>query len=195
MPFGLPPETTEDQMRKVMLKMGIRCDDGYVYFNELLYRCMRRKYGDFRLNRKLQIIELKTQYRIYNITLKQRSFVQKQEIYEQFFSTMIGNGKSSNPFLLQMYFHISFNTWLNYSRQCAKRERHYIKEEKKRVKAVEDNVAFFPTEFEEDQEQLIEVTVEIDEVVYYTSEEEQEPLVDDYIKGFNRSSIQTGNSR
>jgi hypothetical protein len=49
---------------------------------------------------------------------------------------MIGNGKSSNPFLLQMYFHISFNTWLNYSRKCAKRERHYIKEEKKRMKAV-----------------------------------------------------------
>jgi len=41
-PFGLPAETTDDQMKKVMLKMGIRCDDGYVYFNELLYRCMRR---------------------------------------------------------------------------------------------------------------------------------------------------------
>lgn len=68
---------------------------------------------------------------------------------------MIGNGKSSNPFLLQMYFHISFNTWLNYSRKCAKRERHYIKEEKKRVKAITENVAFYPVEFEEDQEQLI----------------------------------------
>lgn len=74
MPFGLPPETTDDQMKKIMLKMGIRSDDGYIYFNELLYRCMRRMYGSFKLNRKMQIIELKTQYKIYNITLQVRSF-------------------------------------------------------------------------------------------------------------------------
>lgn len=60
MPLGLPADTPDDQMKKVMLKMGIRCDDGYVYFNELLYRCMRRQYGNFRLNRKMQILELKT---------------------------------------------------------------------------------------------------------------------------------------
>ena len=53
MPLGLPADTTDDQMKKIMLKMGIRCDDGYVYFNELLYRCMRRQYGSFRLNRKM----------------------------------------------------------------------------------------------------------------------------------------------
>jgi len=88
----------------------------------------------------MQIIELKTQYRIFNITLNQRNIIslaQLKEVHETFLKTMIGNGKSSNPFLLQMYFHISFNTWLNYSRKCAKRERHYIKEEKKRMKAVE----------------------------------------------------------
>ena len=64
-PLGLPAETTDDQMKKIMLKMGVRCDDGYIYFNELLYRCMRRLYGSFRLSRAMQIIELKTQYRIY----------------------------------------------------------------------------------------------------------------------------------
>lgn len=58
MPLGLPLDTSEDQMKKVMLKMGIRCDDGYVYFNELLYRCMRRQYGSFRLNRRMQIHEV-----------------------------------------------------------------------------------------------------------------------------------------
>lgn len=69
MPIGLPPETTDDQMKKIMLKMGIKCDDGYIYFNELLYRCMRRLYGTFKLNRKMQIHELKTQYAIYQIKL------------------------------------------------------------------------------------------------------------------------------
>ena len=52
-PIGLPTDLTEDQMKKIMLKMGIKCDDGYVYFNELLYRCMRRRYGSFKLNRRM----------------------------------------------------------------------------------------------------------------------------------------------
>jgi len=45
--------------------MGIKSDDGYVYFNELLYRCMRRQYGQFKLNKQMQIHELKTQYKIF----------------------------------------------------------------------------------------------------------------------------------
>lgn len=53
MPIGLPADTTDDQMKKIMLKMGIKCDDGYIYFNELLYRCMRRRYGSFALNKKM----------------------------------------------------------------------------------------------------------------------------------------------
>jgi len=30
--------------------MGIKSDSGFIYFNELLYRCMRRKYGNFKVN-------------------------------------------------------------------------------------------------------------------------------------------------
>lgn len=56
-------------MKKTMIKMDIRCDDGFIYFNELLYRCMRRAYGNFKLNKRMQIIELKTQYRIMGKTL------------------------------------------------------------------------------------------------------------------------------
>lgn len=59
-PIGLPQEMTDNDIRKVMLKMGIRSDNGYVYFNEFLYRCMRRQYGNFKLGRKLQIRELTT---------------------------------------------------------------------------------------------------------------------------------------
>jgi len=47
-------------MKRQMLKMGIRCDDGFIFFNELLYRCMRRQYGNFKLNKRMQIVELKT---------------------------------------------------------------------------------------------------------------------------------------
>lgn len=84
MPFGLPPETSDDQLKKIMLKMGVRCDDGYVYFNELLYRCMRRQYGSFKLNKRMQIEELKTQFKIYNITLKQQNQSHK-EVHDVFF--------------------------------------------------------------------------------------------------------------
>lgn len=45
-----------------MLKMGIRGEDGYIYFNELLYRCMRRVYGRFKLNRAMTIVEIQTQF-------------------------------------------------------------------------------------------------------------------------------------
>lgn len=69
-PLGMSDISTEDEIKKRMLKMGIRCDDGYIYFNELLYRCMRAKYCNFKLNRKMQIIELNTQFKIYKITVK-----------------------------------------------------------------------------------------------------------------------------
>ena len=71
-----------------------------------------------------------------------------------------------------MYYHISFNTWYNYSKLCAKRERHYLKEEKIRAKCVDANKAYVPTEFQEEQEKLIEVSIEVDELVYYTSEDD-----------------------
>ena len=47
------PGLTEDELKRNMLKMGIRSDDGYIYFNELLYRCMRRIYGSIKLNAKM----------------------------------------------------------------------------------------------------------------------------------------------
>jgi hypothetical protein len=68
-----------------MLRMGIRCDDGYIYFNELLYRCMRRQYGSFRLNKRMQINELKIQYAIYMIKLRAQSLFNRKDPEELFF--------------------------------------------------------------------------------------------------------------
>lgn len=85
---------------------------------------------------------------------------------------MIGVGKAVNPFLLQMYFNISFNTWLNYSRKMGKRERFYLKQEKVRSKCVRDGKVFQPEEYVEPVEPLIEVTIEVSDVIYYSSDEE-----------------------
>lgn len=41
------------ELKKQLLKMGIKINKGFVYFNELLYRCMRRKYGAMKINKKM----------------------------------------------------------------------------------------------------------------------------------------------
>lgn len=51
---------TDDELKKHILKMSIKSNNGYIYFNELLYRCMRNKYGNMKINKKMQIIELRT---------------------------------------------------------------------------------------------------------------------------------------
>ena len=55
----------KDEILKQLLKMGLKNENGFIYFNELLYRCMRRKYGNFKINKKMQIFELRTQFQIY----------------------------------------------------------------------------------------------------------------------------------
>ena len=53
-----------------MLKMGIRAHDGFIYFNELLYRLMRYKYLTFELSTSMIVKELVMQYRLYELTFE-----------------------------------------------------------------------------------------------------------------------------
>ena len=53
-------ENNDADVKRKVIKMGINTVGGQIQFNELLYRCMRRLYGNFKLTRKMQIIELKT---------------------------------------------------------------------------------------------------------------------------------------
>ena len=57
------------EMKKQMLKMGIKCEDGFIYFNELLYRCMRRQYGNFKLNKRMTFHEITIQFRLLRMRL------------------------------------------------------------------------------------------------------------------------------
>lgn len=41
------------EMKKNLLKMAIKPENGYIYFNEMLYRCMRRKYGNMKINKPM----------------------------------------------------------------------------------------------------------------------------------------------
>ena len=99
--------------------MAIKSDNGYIYFNELLYRCMRRKYGNMKINKKMQIFELKTQYRIYLITLSIQN-QNKKLSNEDIFNSIIKKENGVNPFLTVMNFKISFKTWMKFARKAMK---------------------------------------------------------------------------
>jgi hypothetical protein len=51
-PLGLPGVRLSE-LKRILLKMGIKSEDGYIFFNELLYRCMKRVYGNLKLNKAM----------------------------------------------------------------------------------------------------------------------------------------------
>ncbi len=56
--LGFPTEFYDDNdVKKFILKMGIKSDNGFVFFNEMLYRQMRRRYGNHKIKRRMQVIE------------------------------------------------------------------------------------------------------------------------------------------
>ena len=60
---------SDSSIKKILLKMGIKSEGGNIYFNELLYRLMRESYyGNVKLNTRMTILELKTQFKLYHIT-------------------------------------------------------------------------------------------------------------------------------
>lgn len=52
--LGFPEAEYDDgDVKKNLLKMAIKTDNGYIFFNEMLYRCMRRKYGNMKINKSM----------------------------------------------------------------------------------------------------------------------------------------------
>jgi hypothetical protein len=115
--LGFSEEFYDDgELKKMLLRMGIKGDNGFIYFNELLYRCMRRKYGNFKVNQKMQIFELRTQFQIYQKTLEIQNKGLKRLQNKDIFNSIIKKENGVNPFLTVMNFKISFKTWIKYAR-------------------------------------------------------------------------------
>jgi len=169
----------DEERKKRMLKMGIKSYNGYIYFNELLYRCMRRNYGNFKLNRKLQVYELIVQYRLYRLSMAVQNQAKVKsknpEDKEEFLIRMQGNGSSVNPFLTLMYFRISFKTWKKSMEKEEARKAYDAQKAEAVSKAEKDGSKLedFP-EFEEEQIEKIAVSIEVEEEVDYTTEEDDE---------------------
>lgn len=105
------------ELKKQMLKMGIRTTNGFVYFNELLYRCMRRKYGNMKINKKMQIEELLTQWRILLLTLESSKQGHLQLSNDDIKHALVKKENGVNPFLTVMNFRITFRAWSKQARR------------------------------------------------------------------------------
>lgn len=110
--------------------MGIKSNNGYVYFNEILYRCMRHKFGNMRLNRQMQIFELRTQYNIFLTTQEVQKRMDKKagaaavDQRDAIYNEMIQKSTGFNPFLTEMNYKIAFRTWLKFAKQRIQMEAH-----------------------------------------------------------------------
>lgn len=114
---------SEAELKKNILKMGIKSDQGSVYFNELLYRCMRRRYGNMKINKQMQIFELRTQYKIYQLTLKEKNIDVTKIDNDDIYQNIIKKENNMNPFLTIMNFKITFRTWLKFARKKLREEK------------------------------------------------------------------------
>jgi hypothetical protein len=116
-------EYDDGDLKKNLLKMAIKSDNGYIFFNEMLYRCMRRKYGNMKINKKMQIFELRTQYSIYMMTLETQNKSSAMLSNEDIFNSLIKKENGVNPFLTVMNFKISYKTWLKVARTQLEQEK------------------------------------------------------------------------
>ena len=78
-------------------------DDGFIYFNELLYKTMKRRYAYGRTKKKvLYELELDTLEKLEKIMTKQIFLSRKKERQK---------AVAVNPFMSMMYKNMSFNVW------------------------------------------------------------------------------------
>ena len=150
--------------------MGIKANGGFVYFNELLYRCMRRKYGAMKINKKMQIIELKNQIKIFEMGREMQTDgkkISKEDIVQ----SIAGKVNGYNPFLAVMNFKISVKTWIKHARKNVKNMKKLKKEERGELDSCSDE------EDEPIEQYTIKVEIEVEQMYSETDEEDEEELM------------------
>ncbi len=102
--IGMANEEDNIIMRN-MVKMNIESDeDGFIYFNELLFKSMKRVHGQERTKKKiLADFELRAFERLQKIKHQQMAKARKNERVKAI---------TVNPFLSVMYKNMSFKAWL-----------------------------------------------------------------------------------
>jgi len=144
-----------DQIMKCIVRMDLEADgEGYVYFNELLFKTMKMVFGEQHLKNTILVdAEYKALKKIHEIKerhlRKQRAEDRKQAM-------------TVNPFILKMFKHITFKTWMKLYKE--RLDRRMAEKQEKGDFEVSD------AEEEEDQ-QKVEAAMGHEEFVYETEED------------------------
>ena len=103
--LGMKNETEKTIMRYIV-KMNLESDEeGFIYFNELLFKSMKRIYGKERTKKRILVdLELKTLDKLQKIKDNQLRKARKNERVK---------AVTVNPFLMMMYKNMSFKAWAN----------------------------------------------------------------------------------
>ena len=102
---------------------------------------MRRRYGNMKINKKMQIIELRTQYKIYQITLKEKNQGSKKINNDDIFNNIVKKDNAMNPFLTIMNFKITFKTWLKFARKRLRAELRVKAQELGQMHLIDDETS------------------------------------------------------
>lgn len=179
-PLGLS-DKNDAELKKQVLKMNIKSEQGWIYFNELLYRILRKQYGSFKLNKKMQIRELVTQFKLFTLTMEKIK-AQKHELDQRFLRKVGAGGKDSvNPFLTHMYLRMSFITWLNAAKKHQKmlelaRVRAIRHDRRTAFGLMQDDYDDLPNIVSDrDDEGYEDVEIDVDVFSEWTATDEDEP--------------------
>ena len=143
--------------------MGINVEDGFIYFNEMLYRIMRAQFVTalgMKLNKVMTVTELVTQYKIAELTLNEasQSKVNKSQREEFLFKQL--STQPMNLFLTKMFFKTSFKTWKNYM-EFYLRRLQWDKQQEKKLKMQEAlGKDYTKLDFPKEDEKMEQVEIE-----------------------------------
>jgi hypothetical protein len=130
---------------------------------------MRRKYGNMKINKKMQIFELKNQIKIYEMGKAMQNLGHTKTSNEEIRESIIAKGNGVNPFIAVMNFKISIKTWIKHARMELRR----LQREKQQALDLHSHDPISShSHDDEGLQQTIGVEIEVEEFFSETSEEE-----------------------
>jgi len=129
---------------------------------------MRRKYGNMKINKKMQIFELKNQIKIYEMGKAMQNLGHAKTSNGEIRESIIAKGNGVNPFIAVMNFKISIKTWIKHARMELRR----LQREKQQALDLHSHEPISSLSHEGEGPQTISVEIEVEEFFSETSEED-----------------------
>ena len=157
--------------------MGINVDDGFIYFNEMLYRIMRAQFvtgRKLKFNKVMTVRELVTQFQIAEVMLKEKNSTTKitKEAREQAFFD-VHKAQPVNLFLTKMFFKSSFTTWRHYMQKLLRLQRWERQVEEEKYQCMLLGKPFVKPEFKEVEVLTIPIEIEYEMELHISGSEDE----------------------